>query len=209
MHKGHQLQFDRILFFSDAVFAIAITLLVIDIRLPAGLATEAALRKALGDETPHYVAFVVSFIVIGRFWTGHHRLFGYLKDFDTGLLTRNLLFLMTIAFMPFPTMVVGSYGSSETGVLFYSGWLIVAGLLNRSIIGYIVNHPTLLAAPLTREQRLQMGNSWLPLIIGGTAAAAALWQPGIGLLVLIFLSPLLGIAVWAQRRWREHRAAKA
>ncbi len=94
-------------FFIDAIFAIAITLLVIEIRLPAmGIESSDALSRALEGLVPKFLGFVISFFVIGRFWIGHHRVIGHLRTCDDGLVWRNLLFLLTIAFMPFPTAVI-------------------------------------------------------------------------------------------------------
>lgn len=84
---------DRIVFFSDAVIAIAITLLVvgIEIRRPEG----GGLTRALLDKWPDYVGFVLSFWVVGRHWIGHHRTFRYVVRWDPGLIYVNLVFLMT------------------------------------------------------------------------------------------------------------------
>ena len=96
---GH-LEYDRILFFNDAVFAIAITLLVVDLRPPdPNVYSGQALREAV----PGIVGFAISFAVIGLFWMGHHAIFRYVTAFDRGLIMLNLLFLGTIAFLPYPT----------------------------------------------------------------------------------------------------------
>lgn len=127
--KTHdQFQLERLAFFSDAVFAIAITLLIIEVRLPATTPeTERGIAQGLADLIPQYIGFFVSFFVIGRFWIGHHRVFGRLKRVDDILVWRNLLFLMTIAFMPFPTALVSHYVSTRVAVGAYAGWLTLAG----------------------------------------------------------------------------------
>src|SRR5437868_654279 len=104
------LALDRLVFFSDAVFAIAITLLVLEIRiphLPRGVTIAEAWRE-FWTLWPSFFAFALSFFVIGRFWMGHHERFRPLRHFDDRLMWPNLLYLMTIAFMPFSTAFLGS-----------------------------------------------------------------------------------------------------
>jgi uncharacterized membrane protein len=95
----------RVEAFSDGVFAIAITLLVLEIRIPqAHTATD--LWRALGAQWPSYFAYVVSFLVIGVVWVNHHALFSYLARIDRSLMFINLLLLMLISALPFPTALV-------------------------------------------------------------------------------------------------------
>jgi hypothetical protein len=94
---GH-LEYDRVLFFSDAVFAIAITLLVVDIRVP-DIAGVVNAYQALHDARYKILGFAISFLVIGLFWMGHHRLYRYITALDRSLIFLNLLFL--IAFLPY------------------------------------------------------------------------------------------------------------
>ncbi|MEO6042143.1 MAG: TMEM175 family protein [Croceibacterium sp.] len=104
------LALDRLVFFSDAVFAIAVTLLVLEIHVPhlAKGASIAAAWHALTDLVPSLFAFVLSFLVIGRFWMGHHERFRALYHYDVRLMWPNMLYLMAIAFMPFATAFLGS-----------------------------------------------------------------------------------------------------
>lgn len=104
------LSLDRLVFFSDAVFAIAVTLLVLEIHipdLPRG-AANGAYWRALIDLIPSFFAFALSFLVIGRFWIGHHERFRSLRHFDGRLMWPNTLYLMTVAFMPFSTAFLGA-----------------------------------------------------------------------------------------------------
>ena len=98
---------DRLETFSDGVIAIAITLLILEIRVPH--AEEGGLGVALADQWPSYAAYAVSFAVIGIMWVNHHRIFHMLKAVDRPLLFINLLLLMFIAAVPFPTALLAEY----------------------------------------------------------------------------------------------------
>lgn len=121
---------ERIVLFSDAVFAIAITLLALEIRLPnvAGL-DNSELWRGLGSIYPKYLSFMVSFLVIGNFWFIHHRQFGYIERYDTRLIVINLLMLMTIAFIPFPTVVISENGNRTATILYALTMCAVGSLL--------------------------------------------------------------------------------
>lgn len=147
-------ELERTMYFSDAVFAIAITLLVLDLRLPE--VSEEQLKTELPSLVlglgPKFLSFVITFLVIGFYWLAHHRMFRYINRYDGRLLWMNILFLMSVAFLPFPTSVFsqesttlsfdeastsvqillftgGSSGSQQFAVAFYAGSAAVSGLL--------------------------------------------------------------------------------
>jgi uncharacterized membrane protein len=93
--------------FSDGVFAIAITLLILEIAVPAG--SEADLWGALGDLWPSYLAYLVSFATVGAVWIAHTVITEYLHHADSVLLRLNLLLLLVIAFLPFPTKLLAEF----------------------------------------------------------------------------------------------------
>lgn len=133
-----ELGLERLIFFSDAVFAIAITLLALDIRLPENLphtASDSELLAALGSLGPKYFGYVVSFVVIGVFWIGHHRLFRYVGRYNSVLLLLNLLLLLFIAFIPFPTALVGTYGN-RVALIVYALTLAATGLTATALRWY-------------------------------------------------------------------------
>ena len=116
------LQFERLLFFSDAVFAIAITLLAIELRLPeiAGELAAQELPVAVKHMWPQFISFTISFLVIALFWTSHHRLFGIIQRHDHRLIWLNMLMLFGLAFLPFPTAMLGKYGDTRYATIFYA-----------------------------------------------------------------------------------------
>ena len=140
---------ERLIFFSDAVFAIAITLLALEIRLPAlpEVVSDAQLRDALLALAPKYLSYVISFMVIGIFWLGHHRTFHNVVRYDRRLLWLNLFLLLFIAFIPFPTAVIGEYGN-RTGTIFYAATMTMTGILQALVWWYTKAGGRLLAQPL-------------------------------------------------------------
>jgi uncharacterized membrane protein len=124
----------RVEAFSDGVFAIAATLLVVDLKPPRGAMTGAQLVDALVAEWPTYVSYAMSFLYLGIIWAHHHAVYRLLKRTDQVFLTINILFLMVIAVLPFPTAILGEY-LGERGerhriaTLVYTGTLFVTALL--------------------------------------------------------------------------------
>jgi uncharacterized membrane protein len=123
--KGGGRELERIIFFSDAVFAIAITLIVLDIKPP--VIPKAYVAARLGPELwalrSGYFSYALSFLVIGAFWAAHHRSFRYITGYDGRLIVLNTLLLMCVAFLPFPTAVLGQYGDMRIAVVLYASTL--------------------------------------------------------------------------------------
>ena len=96
--------------FSDGVFAIAITLLVLQLDIPSGIDSGAGLFDAFGDQTADFFAFTISFAVIGRFWYLHHRFMQMLREFDPRLIALNMVYLFFVVLIPFTSELMGDYG---------------------------------------------------------------------------------------------------
>ena len=116
--------------FSDGVFAIAITLLIIEV----GVNEEGgSLAHRLAEQWPSYTAFVVSFAVIGIMWLNHHQMFKSIRTTDHGLFVLNLTLLLVVSFIPFPTKVVGeelhgTFADRRTAALFYGSTFVTVSL---------------------------------------------------------------------------------
>jgi uncharacterized membrane protein len=115
----------RILALSDGVFAIALTLLILEIAVPA-TTTPDGLSKALLELWPRYLAYVLSFVVIARFWVIHHLAFRLIARDNATLVWLNLLLLMFVAFLPFPTGVLGENASSPAAAVLYAASVCLA-----------------------------------------------------------------------------------
>ncbi|HVY78352.1 MAG TPA: TMEM175 family protein [Solirubrobacterales bacterium] len=121
--EENEVEFSRIVAFSDGVFAIAITLLVLQLEVPEHVPGD-DLWPALWEQRHDLFAYAISFAVIGRFWVVHHRFFGDVTGFDSRLITLNLFYLAWIVLMPFSSQVLGDHGGDEPAVVLYAVNLI-------------------------------------------------------------------------------------
>lgn len=126
--QENEVEFGRIVAFSDGVFSIAITLLVLNLGIDKGL-TEGQIDNALWGQRDVFFAYAISFAVIGRFWLVHHRFFSEVNAFDGRLIGLNLVYLGWIVLIPFSSELLGEYGGKTTAVVFYSVNLAVVVLL--------------------------------------------------------------------------------
>lgn len=140
---------DRIVNLSDGVFAIAITLLVLDIRAPdiPQNMVSSQLPGALLSLWPKYLSYVLSFVGISAFWLIHHSIFRPIRSYDRILLYLNLMFLMVVAFLPFPTSLLGEYGDHQLPVAIYAATLAVGRLLLTALHWHSTRNDRLLDEP--------------------------------------------------------------
>jgi uncharacterized membrane protein len=140
---------DRIVNLSDGVFAIAITLLILDIRvpdIPENLVASELPRELL-SLWPKYLGYFLSFVGISSFWLIHHSIFRPIRAYDRNLLYLNFLFLMLVAFVPFPTSLLGEYGNHQLPVAVYATTLAVGRLLLTALYWYSTRDGRLLDEP--------------------------------------------------------------
>jgi uncharacterized membrane protein len=147
---GTKFQLERLILFSDAVFAIAITLLVIEMKIPhlEGDINDTSLGHALLHLVPVFFGFILSFFIIGIYWTVHHRIFGQVVDYDGKLLWLNLFFLFSIVLMPFTSALYGEYYQPNILLphLIYTINICLTGFCNVLIIKHINNPSKMLKA---------------------------------------------------------------
>ncbi|MBS1893210.1 MAG: DUF1211 domain-containing protein [Actinobacteria bacterium] len=128
--EDHEVEFSRIVAFSDGVFSIAITLLVLELKLPHDV-TDGELWHALGAQHEQFLAYGISFAVIARFWLVHHRFFSEVKAFDSRLIALNMLYLCFLVLIPFSSQVLGEYGGQLPSVVVYSANLTAVVLVGQ------------------------------------------------------------------------------
>jgi uncharacterized membrane protein len=180
-----RLGFERFIFFSDAVFAIAITLLVLDLKPPHGRAGQFDLTTQI----PNLIGFGLSFYVVGRYWLAHHALFETVRAYDRRLLVVNLIFLAGIAFLPFPTSVVAQEKAETGPVILYAASVAAVGLL-MMLVAWAARRPALLAPGETRggTASILVGMAASPLVFIA-AACLALHNARQALFLLVLLIP--------------------
>jgi uncharacterized membrane protein len=172
---------ERIEFFSDAVFAIAITLLVITLAAPKG--SPSALGSNLAGLQGRFFAIALSFAVIGQFWIAHHRAYRHIVRYDLGLLWLNLLYLFGVCFLPFPTEVLGRYFESRLAGVFYGLAMTATSVAGGLMLLYAYRRG--LMEDLPRGERREIGIrivitplaflAGTALTLVGNALAALFW----------------------------------
>ncbi len=180
------------MFFSDAVFAIAITLLVLEIKPPefSEGATSAQWARALVGLIPHFADFVLSFLVIGAFWTAHHYILSLVRSFDPALLWPNLILLLFIAFLPFSTALISETHDQPIPFVFYGANLFFASLA-RAWLTAIALQPGHLAPGVPESHaRSERRIMWIMPVLCVLAIALAFVRPGWNMAVLLGLPVL-------------------
>jgi TMEM175 potassium channel family protein len=200
---------DRLVLFTDAVVAIAVTLLILPlVEVVAEVSKEQDRRhpwSVISDHKPEIYTFLLSFVVIARFWLTHHRVFEHVKAYNNVLVQLNLLWLLCIVVLPFPTEIVGDFEGDRFSASFYIGTLLVLALTQTALTLLIHGHTELEVDenPVTgREVVGSIAFSSLTLI----AFLLAALVPGVGFYALLALILSGPISKLVSRR-RERSAA--
>jgi uncharacterized membrane protein len=159
-NKTH-FQLDRISFFTDGVFAIAITLLVIEFKVPViEHPTDHLLWDALKEMSWKLLGFIISFCIVGYYWSVHHRIFGYVEKYTSRLVWLNLLFLFSVVLLPFTSGLLGEYASETHLLVPYSFYVInicLTALMNAVLWFYVSNPKHDLLTHQISKERILLG----------------------------------------------------
>jgi uncharacterized membrane protein len=179
--------FDRVVFLSDAVVAIAATLLVLPLVDIASTIGDSTAGELLAENSDQLLAFALSFVVIFRFWMLHHDLFARLSGFTTPMVVVNVIWLMGIAFLPFPTELVSFAGIDHPGV----SALYIGAVLVTTLAGATQEWLAARASATHAEEGLQFGvrGAVVASVALAIALVVALLVPGVGLWALLLLVP--------------------
>jgi len=175
--EENELEFGRIVAFSDGVFSIAITLLVLAIGVDNKEVLQVGLGQALLNQHEALLAYAISFAVIGRFWVIHHGFFGEVKAFDSRLIALNMLYLGWIVLIPFSSQVLGEYGGQLPAVVLYS-----ANLTGVVLIGQWMRWDAHRAGLTERDEMTGREDLISSLFIAGVfllSIVVALWDASI------------------------------
>jgi uncharacterized membrane protein len=193
-------EFGRVLAFTDGLFAIAMTLLVVSIAVPTLSQGDSIheLADALDDLVPNFVSFFISFAVIGRYWLAHHRFVALLGSMDQALISLTLLYLAFIAFLPFPTALLGEYFENPLSIVIYAVNVALVSSMEVVLYRHAYRAELLARRPTAEVYRFGAAMSLapviffivsIPLAFVSTVLAACSWFLGV---------PLAAIA----DRWR-------
>jgi uncharacterized membrane protein len=197
--EGNEIEFSRIVAFSDGVFSIAITLLVLNL----GIGTDVAhgeVGEALWDQRENLLAYALSFAVIGRFWLVHHRFFGEVTAFDGRLIALNLLYLGWIVLIPFSSEVLGEYGDQTAAVVLYA-----ANLFGVVLIGMLMaadaHRGGITSADLATQREARNRSIYIASVFLLSIPVAFL-SPGLASLMwlVLFFDPTRRLAARVSRR---------
>jgi uncharacterized membrane protein len=191
---------DRVLAFSDGVFAIVITILVLEVGVPPDLA-ERPLREAIEQTGPELTAWVISFLLTGMYWVWHRDLFTQVRAVNRDVVWLNLLFLLPSSLIPFAASVLSEYPREPIALRLYGLVLMAVALLRFALYAYLMRHPDLLWRTRTRRQsRLGGLLALAPLAVYLAAIAVASWEPVLTLLLYLAMPGLYFTLITLLRR---------
>jgi uncharacterized membrane protein len=188
--------------FSDGVFAIAITLLVLLFDVP-DLSEGESLGHVLEHQWPQYASYAVSFVTIGIIWVNHHTLFSHIVRVDRVFLFINVLFLMCVAFIPYPTSVISRYvrtDDASAAAVMYGLSLTATAICFNALWQYAARGFRLLASDADRREVAGITRSYWPgafLYAGATAVALVSATASVILFILLALFYVLSSTLWS------------
>ena len=198
---GGPVDADRVLAFSDAVFAIAITLLTLQLQVRPGLHGSAFTRE-LRDLLPSLGAYALSYIILGQLWLTHHRIFSVIARVDRPLLTANLAFLGLIALMPFPVHLLADYHDRPLAVAIYALVFILAMVLQGWLWRYVTTPERrhLLKEPVPDEVRQGFTRTISGTLLAfGAAVPLVMWVPRFAAVLWAVMVLVQLVVAWFNR----------
>ncbi len=194
----NEIEFSRIVAFSDGVFAIAITLLVLQLEVPEHIRHD-DLWPVLRDQGSDLFAYALSFAVIGRFWVVHHRFFSDVTGFDGRLIALNLFYLAWIVLIPFSSQVLGDHGGDEAAVILYAVNLV--GVLLSGVLMFADARRAGLSRVTPEEARVGQRSALLVAAVFLASIPVALLDPRLApyCWIALFLGPIVALVSRARR----------
>lgn len=178
----------RVESFSDGVFAFAITLLVLGVPVPdLAVADDAHLRIALMKAVHQLVPYLTSFATIGIIWLNHHALFHAAQRVDHPVLVLNLLLLLVVSFIPFPTAVLGRYGALPASAFLY-GCVLTALGATFTLLSFCIEKRGLRAKENLRRSRWELMRNLTGTVTYPAATILSLWRPQASVLIYFLLA---------------------
>lgn len=183
--------------FSDGVFAIVITLLILDIKIPDVQA--AALPAALVGMLPQLLTYILSFFIVGLYWHLHHQVAAQIKRINESFIWLNLVWLLFVSVLPFPTALLGRYPLQPIPLAIYGINLILVNVTGFVILVFFKNHPELRFQPMTSAELRAVAPIYVAVNSLYAAAIASAWFfPWLSYAIYFFV--LLWVTVRSIRR---------
>jgi uncharacterized membrane protein len=200
---------ERVVFFSDAVFAIAMTLLVLEIKipeLPEDQVGTPAFREALLEQIPHLFGYGLSFLFIAIIWMSHHNIWKFITSITSGLMWLNVLLLLVVAFMPVPTALIALYGpESRIPPIAYALSAASLGLLNLAIWTY-AHRRGLLSTDVEPDLYVMVRRHlWLSPAVFLASAVVAVFSPLAAMYSWSSMWLVFFGSRWQMNRWLRSR----
>lgn len=192
--------FDRLVNFSDAVVAIAITILVLPLVDEASNLGTESVNSFLSSIAAQFFVFLLSFAVIAYYWFHHHNFFDQLKQVDMSLMILNTVWLLGVVFLPFPTvLIVDSRGPAGWANLIYLGTMLLIAITQLMMKLHAKNHPDLLTNPGAGLRGLVGTEVVTALLVVAIVIAVSLPDIGLWALCLLWLTPFIATNIVKRR----------
>ena len=191
---------DRVKAFTDAVIAIIMTILVLEIGVPPDLGDQ-SLVEALDETLPELAAWMISFLITGMYWVWHRDLFNQMRRVNRVVVWLNLLFLLPLALVPFAASVLGEYSDNPIGLHVYGAILIVTALARWLLYAYVMRRPELLyETPTSSHRRVGGALAAAPIAVYVVAMLVAPLSTSLSLALYLLLPSLYLLLILALRR---------
>lgn len=191
--EGRGLEFDRVAIFSDAIYAIAMTLLVVDIKIPEvdkSGADSWMVLDALESNLPEITGFFLCFWLIGNTWINHHRFVASLRSIGHTLMALNMFYLAFVAFMPFAVNMISHYDNNIVSFLLFTGNLLLLNLLELTM--FIVAYRLGRTRPTVTRAVFEFGlvSGVVPILVYLLSIPVAMLHTTYGLMFLFLVYPI-------------------
>ena len=189
---------ERVTMLSDGVFAIVLTILVLELKVPNDLAHK-SLAEAIHELRPTFLAWVVSFLITGMYWVAHRDIFSRVRTVNRDLVWLNLLFLLPCALIPFASSVLGEYPNEPKAIQVYGIAVLVVAVMRLLLYWYIVRHPSLLWPGSLSVRSLGFVLGSVPVAIYVIAMGVAYVSPTASVILFLSVPALYFLAVTIAR----------
>jgi uncharacterized membrane protein len=194
----------RIEAMTDGIYAVAMTLLVIELKFPerVEIHTAADLARSLAELGPKLISWLLSFMVLALFWYAHHRTFNHVRQVSGRLVALNLAQLACVSLMPFSSALVGEYGGAFLSQLIYSANMVVVALFSQLLSRHIYRHPGLSSVPMSRGayRGTQVRNFALVAISAIAVVVGYFTLPALGNIAYALMAVVMPLSRRLERR---------